>query len=122
MGKINQHKLPKDLQFSVFSDKKLRMALSGLADKYDEKIRQIIYKTYNDPIIGSTYRGIRSLGTYESGSKTGARHRKILTFPNHYVYDFVDTVMNAIYGPDWLNNNTALKHELVRPWWVVNKL
>jgi hypothetical protein len=123
MGTFNkQHKIPKEYQFSVFSDEKLRSALVTLADRYDEKIRNIIYRTYNDDRVDSIYRGIRSMGVFEQGGKTGARHRKLITFPNRYVADFVETVMTSLYGADWLKDNNALKHELVRKWWVVNKL
>lgn len=122
MGKINVKKIPREYQFSIFDDNKLRMALISLSDKYDEKVRQIIYRSYNDPVIDSLYRQIRASGVYERGNNNTAFRRKIVEFPNKYVYDFCDAVMGSLYGSDWLNNNEALKHELVRHWWVVNKL
>lgn len=108
-------------QFAVVDDQKLRMTLIAIADKVDQRAREIIYRTYNDPEIASIYRGIRNLGIYQHGGKSKV-HRKIIEFPNMYVDMFVDTVLTAIYGKDWLNNKKALRHELVRPWWVVNKL
>jgi len=105
----------------VFDDTKLRMTMIALADKIDETHRQIIYKTYNDPEIHSIYRGIRASGIYESGGKSKV-HKKIVEFPNAYVFDFVDRTLSAIYGKDWLKKNKALNHELVRPWWVVRKI
>lgn len=108
-------------QFPVVDDQKLRMSLIALTDKLNEKARNIIYKTYNDPEIASIYRGIRNLGLYQHGGKSKV-HRKIIEFPNMYVEMFVDTTMKALYGEDWLNNKHALRHELIRPWWTVNRL
>lgn len=48
-GSVGKLKLPKQYQFLVFSDEKLRLALIGLADKYDERIRTFIYRSYTDP-------------------------------------------------------------------------
>lgn len=108
-------------QFPVVDDQKLRMSLIALADRLNEKAREIIYRTYNDPEIASTYRGIRNLHLYDRGSKSKV-HRKIIEFPNMYVDMFVDTVLASLYGKDWLKNKKALRHELVRPWWTVNKI
>jgi hypothetical protein len=122
MGSINKLKIPKEMQFSMFSNEKLRMALIGLADKLDARARAIVYQTYNDPVMESLYRGIRASKQFEAGSKVGAHHRKILEFPNREVWDFCNTAMTALYGRDWLDDNKALKHELILPWWVINKL
>jgi hypothetical protein len=118
----NSKQLAPEEQFhDVFDDFKLKTSLIGLADKYTKEIQDFIYKTYTDPHINSIYRGIRNSSVFEKGSKSKV-HRKIVQFPNAYVFDFVDTVMKALYDEDWLYNNKALKHELVRPWWVVNKI
>ena len=121
-GKLITGKVKKDFEdFVVVDDLKLRMSITALADKYDEGIRDLIYRTYNDPHIMSIYRQIRASGIYEQGGKSKV-HKKILQFPNAYVFDFVDTVMTAMYDEDWMYNKTALKHDLVRPWWTVNKI
>lgn len=121
MGRIVAKPLKPSDQFPVVNDMKLRISLIALADKLNEKAREIIYRTYNDPEIASIYRGIRSLGLYQHGGKTKV-HRKIIEFPNGYVDMFVDTVMTQLYGPGWLKNKRALRHELVRPWWTVKRL
>jgi len=120
-GTLHQKIKPRD-QFPVVDDEKLRMTLLGVADKYSYQIREMIARAYNDPELMLLYKGIRNSGIYQHGGKGGARHRKILEFPNAYIADFVDTVMTALYDQDWLKNNNALKHELVRPWWVVERL
>lgn len=66
-----------------------------------------------------TRKGIRASGEFEAGSQIGARQRKIVEFPNRYVFDFCDTVMGTLYGPNWLSNDRALKHELIRHCWMV---
>lgn len=108
-------------QFHVVNDEKLRMSLIGLADKYDEKVRDIIKKTYDDQQLASLYRGMRASGVFDKGGKSKV-HREIARFPNGYVFDFVDTVLTALYGKDWMSDVRALKHELVKPWWIISRL
>ena len=106
-------------QFAIVDDLKLQMTLVGLADKYSQNVRELIYKAYNDPELTSIYRGWRNL---YSGDKGGKYRIEFIRFPNGHVFDFVNTVLSAIYGPDWLQNKKALKHELVRHWWIRNKI
>lgn len=120
-GKLGNIKLKPQEQFAAVNDLKLQMTLSALADRIDAKKRMIIHKTYQDDHIASIYRQIRNSGIYQNGSQSKV-HRKIIEFPNQTVYDFVDTVMSAMYGDSWMENNIALKHDLVRPWWVVERL
>lgn len=108
-------------QFWFEKNDKLRLSLVGMAEKFSENARTMIFMTYNDPEINAIYRNIRNSGIYDKGSK-GLVRRKILEFPNSFVYDYCDTVLSALYGKDWSRNNKALRHELVRPWWVVSKL
>lgn len=109
--------LKKFEEFEAVNDEKLRLTLMGMADRYDEKIRNHIYRVYNDFRIAKIYSDIRASGAYEKGSKDKSK-RKILEIPSPYVYDF----LTALFGPDWITDDKALKHELVRPWWVVKKL
>lgn len=120
-GKIGGDILKPQEQFAAVNDLKLQMTLSALADRFNQKVRMIIYKTYQDDQVASIYRQIRNSGIYQHGSASKV-HRKIIEFPNQYVYDFVDTVMSTMYGDEWMENDRALKHELVRPWWVVERL
>jgi hypothetical protein len=121
-GTLRQTSLKKEDQFmGVVDDMKIRMSLATLADKYSTEARELIQRTYDDPDIAATYRAMRASGIYQHGGKSKVR-RKIVEFPNHYVFDFVDTVMTSMYGEDWLNNTKALRHELVKPWHVVKHL
>lgn len=122
MGSLKQVTIPKEEQFFTVDDMKLRLTISTLADKYNDQVRQLIYRAYSDPELLMMYRGIRNSGIWEQGQKTGARHRKVMQFPNGYIFDFLDTVMKELYGPGWLDNDKALRHDLCKPWWVVNKL
>lgn len=117
---IRDSNLDPHLQFQVFDDEKLRMSLVALADTFSEKVRRIIYRTYTDQKIQSIYAGLRNSGDFDAGGKSKV-HREIVRFPNGYVYDFCDTVLTQLYGPDWLQNHRALKHDLVRPWWIITK-
>lgn len=119
-GKIITNPKQREEHFGT-TDEKLQITLAGLANKYSMAIRNHIYATYHDKKLLDAYREIRKSGIYQKGGKSKV-HRKIVEFPNAFVFDFVDTVMTALYDRDWLYNNKALRHELVRPWHVVNKL
>lgn len=120
-GRFITKKTPREEQFLGVSDMKLRMTLITMADRFDEQVRDHIYAIYRNPVIAQEYRSIINSGIYEKGGKSKV-HKKIIEFPDGYVYDFVDTTMRALYGSDWLKNPKALKHELVKPWWVVAKI
>ncbi len=117
MGKIRKQSLKKFEQYETVNDEKLRLTLMGMADKYDERVRKIIYATYSDMKIATIYNDIRKSGIYDKGSKDKSK-RKILEIPNAYVYDF----LTALFGKDWILDDKAIKHELVKPWWVVSRL
>lgn len=112
---------PQDDFYAVVDDEKLRLTLTAYANALDERTRQIVYRAYNDDRLHSEYRAIRASRQFEKGSQSKVR-RKILEFPGPEVYQFVDKTMTALYGPEWINDRRALTHELVRPWWVVEKL
>lgn len=67
------------------------------------------------------YKNIRNSGIFNVSGHKKVR-KKILEFPDPYVFDFVDKTMTSLYGPKWERDRRALRHELVRPWWVVNKI
>ena len=106
---------------AVTPNEKIRLTLVGMADKYNEQIRDKILLTYNDKKLLKGYENIRNSGMYQKGGKTKV-HRKIVEFPSPEVFDFVNKVMTGLYGVDWLYDNKALKHDLVKPWWVVKSL
>lgn len=120
-GVHRNKKVHKEEQFQDLGNMKLRMSLVLMADRLSEAVRDHIFATYNNPVLHSSYNQIRNSGIYQKGGKSKV-HRKILEFPDAYVFDFVDITMRALYGPEWLKNRRALNHELVRPWWVVSKL
>lgn len=121
MGAIVAKPKKPEEQYEFIDDLSIRLAVSKYADKWNSKIKQMIYRAYNDPVLLDLYRRWRNDGTWEKGGESKA-HRKIIEFPNDYIYDFVNTVMTSKYGKNWLTNNRALKDDLVRPWWVVNKI
>lgn len=112
--------LKTDYELVSFNDEKLRLTLSALADSVDERARKIIYNTYSDPKIMSYYQGLRASGMFERGSKSKV-HREVVRFPSPLIYDFVDKTLKAIYGPDWMYSKRAMHHDLVKPFWIVEK-
>jgi hypothetical protein len=121
MGVIRQAPITKEQQYTAVNDLRLRGILTAMADRYSDHVRALIYSCYQDDELMGIYRAIRASGDFEKGGKSKVR-RKILEFPNAYVYDFVDTTMTALYGPEWAKKRQALAHELVKPWWVVSKI
>lgn len=121
MGSLRTQPLKPEDQFYVVDDEKLRMTLIAVSDRFSENVRKFILKTYSDPYLYGIYDSIRISGRFQKGSK-GKTVRKVVEFPHPHIYDFVGTVLGQLYGPNWLNNPKALRHELVRPWLVVEKL
>lgn len=121
MGKIVAKQQDKNEQYKFVDNEKVRLSLVALSDKYSESIRDHILNIYNNPKLHDAYRAIRNSGLYQKGGKSKV-HRKIVEFPDAYVFDFVDTVMNALYGEEWLYDSRAMRHELVKPWLVVKKI
>ena len=105
----------------VTPNDKIQLALNLMADKINEQQRNKILLTYNDRKLLKGYEDIRNSGIYQSGGKSKS-HRKILEFPNPETFEFANRTLIALYGEDWMQNNKALRHPLVRPWWVVKSL
>lgn len=100
---------------------KLKKSFAVMLDVFNEKQRIHILSVYNNTTLLEAYKNIRDSGKYEkAGGK--ASHRKIVEFPDPVVFEFVNRIMVARFGKDWLYNNIALQDELVKPWWVVKKI
>lgn len=105
-------------QFPFVNEDKLRLRLVAMADKLDDKVRSIVYLTYNDPKLLSLYYRMRESGIYEKGGVSKV-HRKVLEFPNFEVYDFCKAVFEPQYGINWYKEKKVWRHELVKPWLLV---
>ena len=104
----------------VTTDEKIRLTLHAMADKINEDARDKILLTYNDRKLLKAYEDIRNSGIYKRSGKGG--HRKVLEFPNSETFEFANKTLTALYGENWIQNNKALRHPLVKPWWVVKSL
>lgn len=117
-GVLRDKPLHAEEQYIAVDDTKLRMTITALSDRYSQQIQDFIYQCYQDDQLAMIYRGIRMSGRFQHGGKSKVR-RKIVEFPNAYVYDFVDTTMTARYGANWISERKALTHDLVKPWHVI---
>lgn len=117
-GALRSTALKESQKLPYVDDMKMRASLLALQDRYAENIRDFILLCYKHPGLLQTYKDIRNSGIYEKGKD----RRKIVEFPNPYVFDYCDTILTALYDEDWLNNTKALNHEIVKPWLVVNKI
>ena len=117
-GRIKKKKEQRD-NFEQVDDIKIRSTLMMMADKYDEQARKIIQHAYSDKKLLRKWQKIRDSNDFQV--RQGKHNlRKLIEFPNAYVFDFVDTILARLYGVDWLYEDKALEHELVKPWLVVN--
>lgn len=105
--------------FPVIDDDKLRVSLSLQADKWNEFARAMIYQTYNDNELLLLYKAMRDAGQFQTGGKSKVR-REVLRFPNGYVYNFCRAVFEPEYGRDWPINPKVWRHELIRPWLLID--
>lgn len=111
----------KDGYAKVTPNEKMRLSLAAMADKIDEKARDKILLTYNDRKLLKAYENIRNSGIYQKGGGK-AHHRKMLEFPNPETFEFVNRTLTALYGENWIQDNKALRHPLVKPWWVIKSI
>lgn len=118
-GKINTR--PQKLldQFPVVDDQKLRMSLMVLADRLNEEARQVIMHTYNDPELMMIYKNARDTKAFQKGWKDKS-HREVVRFPNGYIFEFCKAVFEPLYGPEWSGMEKVWRHELMRPWMLIN--
>lgn len=114
-------------QFPHANSEKIRLFLAAMADKYNERVRTMILRTYEDHDLLSYYHAIRQQHAIDRQLGKKSIGRRYISFPNGYVFDFVDTVMRAKYGEDWLSNDKTFfkacrKEDLIKPWLLVSKV
>lgn len=122
MPSVFEDKTPHEIQFTLQTEPELRNQLSIYSDALDDRVRNIIIRSYNDPKLHSHYGAMRASGIHlakNSKAKNGAH--LLVRFPNPYVFAFVETCMKYRYGPDWLQNKKVYKEPLVEPW-MISKL
>ena len=106
---------------------KLRMSMEAISGIVNEKARKLIEHAYLDIKLHKIYHDIRENEIYDK-SHGKAHHREVLRYPNGYVADFVNTVLEGQYGPHWDDRKRnpkyrkAMSHELVLPWRLSKKL
>jgi hypothetical protein len=110
-------------QFHGVSDEKLRGYFISFADVIEEKARKEIVATYNDPQLASAYRAWRNYNDIHSKGFTDKKTlREIVRIPAGHVYEFLRAYFSPIYGENWMQNRKCLRHELIRPFWIVSKI
>jgi hypothetical protein len=110
-------------QFHVIQDEQLRAAFIGMADVVDEQARKEIVATYSDPKLASAFRAWRNYNDLnKKGFTDKGNMREIVRIPAGHVYEFLKAYFTPLYGEKWIQNIKALKHPLVRPWWLVSHI
>lgn len=110
-------------QFHTITDEKLRAHFIGLADQITEEQRQEVIDTYGDMELASAFRSFRTFNKLNSNGFTkGKGFREVYRIPAGAVYEFLKAVFEPFYGPLWMRNKKVLRHELVKPWWIVPKI
>ena len=115
-------KLPKVDQFHTVKDEKLRGYFISFADLLDENARDEIVATYNDPELASAFRAWRAYNDLHGSFTKKKTMREIVRIPAGHVYEFLNAFFKPFYGDRWLENKKCLRHQLVRPWWLVGRI
>lgn len=104
-------------------DLELQKSLIKYADDLEEWYRDEIWQTYMDQELASEYRSLRAFSSlHNKGMTQNKSMREIVRIPAGAVYQFLKDIFEPLYGPKWMREKKALRHELVRPWWVVEKI
>lgn len=114
IGKIRSIHGGKSLNFQDIQDNTLREAANKLGDKINQRQKQQILWYY----YSKEMRDIMK----EEKKKNMAKPktiRKALRIPIP-VQLFLDAYFEPEYGQDWIQNKKLWRHELVRPWLVID--
>ncbi len=104
-------------------DIELQKTLIKYADELEEWYRTEVWNTYNDQQLQNEYKALRTFNSINNSSKTDKNTMKeIVRIPAGAVYQFLNDIFDPIYGPKWMREKKVLYHELVRPWWVVERI
>jgi hypothetical protein len=110
-------------QYHAIEDEKLRQYFIAYSDILEESARDEIVATYNDPYLAADFRAWRTFNDLKSkGFTKDKTMREVVRIPAGRVYEFLTAVFEPFYGKRWIQNKKALRHELVRPWWLVSKI
>lgn len=120
---FNNKKLHLSDQYSQITDAALRLAFIDFADRLDEVSRREIQNIYNSQPLMEAYESFRRWNRMNNNGYTDRRTaREIIRIPAGRVYEFLRDYFEPMYGPHWIKNKHVLCHELVRPFWIVDKL
>lgn len=104
-------------------DTQLQKTLIEYADGLEDWYRNAIWNTYFDPEVLADIKEARVANSLtDNGMTKGKTMREIVRIPSGPVYQFLKDLFEPIYGPKWLSEKKVLRHELVRPFWVVDKI
>lgn len=107
---------------NVTSDEALQKAFISLANDIDEKRRKEVWALYNDESLHSAYRAWRRYNSLNNnGMSKGGTQREVIRL-HPVIYQFLQDLFYPHYGKGWLRNKKVLRHELVRPWWLVERI
>jgi hypothetical protein len=110
-------------QFHVIKDEKLRGYFISLANQIDDDARNEIISIYNDLELANAFRAWRNFNDIHGKGFTKNRSmQEIVRIPAGHVYEFLKAFFMPYYGENWLKNKKCLRHELIRPWWLVSKI
>lgn len=111
-----------DQYANVTSDEALQKAFIALADKIDEERRQEIWDLYNDESLHEAYKTWRNYNAINDNGMSKDRTQREVIRLHPKIYQFLQDIFYPHYGPKWLQNKKVLRHELCRPWWLVERI
>lgn len=111
-----------DQFYQITSDEALQKALISLADGMDEEIRTEVWNLYHDDKLHEAYRSWRKFNSLNKNGMTDKGYQREVIRLHPRIYQFLQDIFEPHYGPKWLQNKKVLRHELVRPWWLVERI
>lgn len=111
-----------DQFYHVASSEAMQKAFIKIADDLDDERRTQILAIYNDDKLASAYRAMRNFNSLNKNGMTDERNMREVVRLHPIIYKFLQDIFEPHYGEKWLQNKKVLRHELVRPWWIVPKI
>lgn len=98
-------------------ENKLLIAEQLARNNYWQRLINHVEAVYHNNKIISLYAKERE--TYQTSKAQHEYGRALWSAPDNYVYFFLKTFFEPMYGSKWAFEPKVLKHELVKPWLLV---
>lgn len=115
-----------DVVDQLNADSQVRTAINLMVNKIDERTKKYLLRCYSDPELLGIYQAMREQDKIDRRMRKAATQRKVVSFPNQIVYNFLDDLFRHKYGDNWLLDTPTLmkimrNEDLIKPW-IISKI